>query len=320
MTTDHAEAVTGAGSPALQTTYAPGRAVDLRATLAPLRRGGGDPTTRVDARGWWRAARTPLGPGTQLLSAGERGEVTCRAWGPGAPWLLETLPELLGSRDETAEEFVAMTSTHPLLRDSWRRHPGWRVPRSNLVLETLVPSVLEQKVTGGEARSSWRWLVQRYGEHAPGPAPAGLRVVPTPRQWSLVPSWAWHRGGVGPDRARTIVTAAGRAAGLERTLGVEHAEADRRLRSLPGIGVWTSAEVRQRAHGDPDALSLGDFHLGGQVVYALTGRTGGDDDAMLELLEPYAGHRYRVVRMVELAGVVQPRRGPRYAPLDHRQR
>ena len=261
----------------------------------------------------------PLGPGTQLLSP-SGGGVTCRAWGPGAPWLLDGLPELLGSRDESAPEFDAMTTTHRVLRDSWRRHPGWRVPRSNLVLETMVPSVLEQKVTGGEARSSWRALVRRYGERAPGPAPAGLRVVPTPRQWELVPSWAWHRSGVGPERSRTIVTAAARAAGLERTLTVDHGEADRRMRTLPGIGVWTSAEVRQRAHGDPDALSLGDFHLGGQVVYALTGRTGGDDDAMLELLEPYTGHRYRVVRMIELAGVVQPRRGPRYAPLDHRGR
>jgi 3-methyladenine DNA glycosylase/8-oxoguanine DNA glycosylase len=305
--------------PSLVTTYEPGRPVDLRATLGPLRRGGGDPTTRVDGSGLWRTVRTPLGPATQLLSRVDRG-VTCRAWGTGAAWVLETLPDLLGARDGTADDFVPLTATHPLLRDAWRRHLGWRVPRSNVVLETLVPSVLEQKVTGGEARSSWRWLVHRYGEPAPGPAPSGLRVVPTPRQWALVPSWAWHRAGVGPERSRTIVTAAGRSAGLERTLGVDHAEADRRMRSLPGIGVWTSAEVRQRAHGDPDALSLGDFHLGGQVVYALTGRTGGDDDAMLELLEPYAGHRYRVVRMVELAGVVQPRRGPRYTPLDHRAR
>ena len=313
------EVASAADAVALQARYEPGHRVDLRATLGPLRRGGGDPTYRVDAAGLWRTARTPLGPATQLLRVDVHG-LLCQAWGPGAAWLLETLPELLGARDETAAEFEPLSRAHPLLRDSWRRHPGWRVPRSNRVVETLVPSVLEQKVTGGEARSAWRWLVQRYGEPAPGPAPAGMRVVPTPRQWSLVPSWAWHRAGVGPERSRTIVSAAGRADGLERTLAVEPAEADRRMRSLPGIGPWTSAEVRQRAHGDPDAVSVGDFHLGGQVVFALTGRTGGDDDAMLELLEPYAGHRYRVVRMIELAGVGQPRRGPRYAPLDHRDR
>ena len=303
----------------MRRSWRPGRPVDVRATLGPLRRGGGDPTFRTDDAGLWRTARTPLGPATQLLTVTADG-VECRCWGPGADWMLETLPELLGAADEGAPEFEPLSETHPVLRDSWRRHRGWRVPRSNLVVETLVPSVLEQKVTGGEARTAWRWLLARYGEPAPGPAPAGMRVAPTPRDWALVPSWAWHRAGVGPERSRTIVGAAGRAGGLERTLGVDHAEADRRLTSLPGIGPWTSAEVRQRAHGDPDAVSVGDFHLAGQVVYALTGRTGGDDDAMLELLAPYAGHRYRVVRMIELAGVGQPRRGPRYAPLDHRQR
>ena len=114
---------------------------------------------------------------------------------------------------------------------------------------------------------------------------------------------------------------AGRAAALERTVGLPPDEVDRRLRSLPGIGVWTSAEVRQRVHGDPDAVSVGDFHLAGGVVYALTGERGGDDAQMLELLEPYAGHRYRAVRMIELAGSArQPRRAPRYSPLDHRAR
>ncbi len=305
-----------AAAAGLQRTWSPGRRVDLRVTLGPLRRGGGDPTLRIDAAGLWRTALTPDGPATQRLRI-PGDDVECVAWGPGAAWLVESLPDLLGAADSGADGFDPQ---HPLLREVWRRHRGWRVPRTNLVTEALVPSVLEQKVTGDEARRSWRRLLMAYGEPAPGPAPAGLRVVPSPQRWSLVPSWAWHRAGVGPDRARTIVTATARSAALERTLAVDHAEADRRLRSLPGIGAWTSAEVRQRAHGDPDAVSVGDFHLAGQVVYALTGRSGGDDDAMLELLEPYAGHRYRVVRMVELSGVAQPRRGPRYAPLDHRSR
>jgi 3-methyladenine DNA glycosylase/8-oxoguanine DNA glycosylase len=97
-------------------------------------------------------------------------------------------------------------------------------------------------------------------------------------------------------------------------------DADRALQSLPGVGMWTSAEVRQRAYGDPDAVSVGDAHIGAQVVYALTGSMEGNDDQMLELLAPWAGHRHRLVRMVELAGIARPRRGPRYAGLDHRTR
>ena len=145
-------------------------------------------------------------------------------------------------------------------------------------------------------------------------------MFPEPEVWARIPSWVWHRAGVGPDRSRTLVGATARAAALERTLELPRVEAERALRSLPGVGPWTVAEVRQRAYGDPDAVSVGDFHLAAQVVYALTGELGGDDARMLELLAPYAGHRYRVVRMVELSGVAPPRRGPRYAPLDHRTR
>ena len=272
-------------------------------------------------RGVWRTARTPLGPATQHLGVDRaEGSVRCEAWGPGASWLVETLPDLLGAGDVTAESFDPV---HPVVRDSWRRHGGWRVPRSRLVWETLAPTVLEQKVTGGEARDAWRTLVRRYGEPAPGPSerlPPGLRVVPEPGAWARIPSWEWHRAGVGPERSRTIVGAARRVGALERTLDLPIGRVDAALRVLPGVGVWTAAEVRQRAHGDPDAVSVGDFHLAGQVVYALTGAMDGDDDRMLELLEPYVGHRYRVVRMIELSGVSKPRRGPRYAPLDHRAR
>jgi 3-methyladenine DNA glycosylase/8-oxoguanine DNA glycosylase len=234
--------------------------------------------------------------------------------------LLETLPELLGVNDTT---FGTFEPDHPVVRAVWRRHQGWRVPRTGLVWETLVPTVLEQKVTGGEARDSWRLMVRTLGEPAPGPEdvrPPGLYVVPEAKVWAQVPSWDWHEAGVGPERSRTIVGAARRVAALERTLSLPLERVEGALRVLPGVGAWTAAEVRQRAFGDPDAVSVGDFHLAGQVVFALTGEMDGDDAKMLELLEPWRGHRYRVVRMIELSGLTKPRRGPRYAPLDHRSR
>jgi 3-methyladenine DNA glycosylase/8-oxoguanine DNA glycosylase len=297
-------------------TWRPGRPVDLAATLGPLRRGAGDPTMRLEPRVLWRATRTPDGPATMRLVAPQNGEVAATAWGPGAVWVLDGLPALLGGDDDPA----GFEPRHPVLRESLRRHPGWRVPRSRQVVEALVPSVLEQKVTGREAWTAWRLLVRRYGEPAPGPAdlvPTGLLVPPHPETWRRIPSWVWHRAGVDLARSRAIVTAASAAGRLEALAALAPADAARRMRSLPGVGVWTAAEVGQRALGDADAVSVGDFHLSSMVGRALVGERV-DDASMLELLEPYRGHRYRAIRMIELSGMRQERRAPRFAGRDYR--
>ena len=240
--------------------------------------------------------------------------IRAAAWGPGAAWLLRELPGMLGADDDRA----GFVPAHPLLRELSARHPGVRVGRSGRVLEALVPAVLEQKVVGAEARRAWRYLLLKFGDPAPGPAPAGMRVSPPPRTWRRIPSWEWHRAGVEGVRARTIIGAAEVAGRLEEIVTMPPADADRRLRSLAGIGVWTSAEVRQRACGDADAVSVGDYHLPSRVGWALAGRRGVDNAGMLELLAPYAGHRHRAARLVELAGIGPPRRGPRMSIRDYR--
>ena len=302
----------------LRRRWRPGRRVDLFTTLFPMRRGTGDPTFRVDAAGAvWRATRTPDGPATTSLQVrAGLAEVQATAWGPGAEWSLEAVPDLLGAADDPA----GFEPAHPVLRDMWRRHTGWRVPRSQRVLEALVPAVLEQKVTGREAWRAFRSLTRRYGEPAPGPVDhlvGGLVVPPDGRTWAMVPSWEWHRAGVDLSRSRTTVTAAGSAGRLEALCGLPPDEAAGKLRSLPGVGAWTAAEVAQRALGDADAVSVGDFHLASLVGTVLVGERV-DDDAMLELLEPYRGHRYRAVRMIELSGIGYERHGPRYAGRDYR--
>ncbi|POM26963.1 hypothetical protein BTM25_13710 [Actinomadura rubteroloni] len=285
--------------------WAPPWPLDVGRVLAPHRRGHGDPAFRVDgAGGIWRASFTPDGPGTlRIVQTG--ATVRATAWGPGAAWLLENVPDLLGARDSTD----GFDPVHPVLRDIATRVPGLRVGRTNRVFEAFVPAVLEQKVLGVEAFRAWRYLLRRFGTPAPG-APA-LRVPPPPDVWARIPSWEWHRSGAEAVRARTIVRAARVAARLEED------PAEARLRSLPGVGVWTAAEVRQRAVGDADAVSVGDYHLPGLVGWALTGRKV-DDAGMLELLAPYAGHRHRVTRLLELSGAGPPRRGPRLAVRDYR--
>ncbi|MFH8370900.1 DNA-3-methyladenine glycosylase family protein [Streptomyces sp. NPDC018031] len=293
--------------------WTPEGPLDLGLTLGPLRRGPGDPAFRVEADGSvWRASRTPAGPGT-LRIARSGGEVVAEAWGPGGSWLLDGLPTLLGADDDVS----VFAPRHRLVHEAHRRNPGLRLARTRLVLESLIPSILEQKVTSDEAYRGWRLLLQRFGEPAPGPNDR-LRVMPDARGWALVPSWEWHRAGVDAKRSATIVRAARAARRLEEAAAMELAAASTRLQAIPGIGPWTAAETLQRSNGCPDAITVGDLHLPRIVGYALTGQRGADDATMLELLAPYAGQRHRAARLVLLSGRVPPRRAPRFSVRDFR--
>jgi len=286
-----------------------GSQVDVSLTLSVHRRGGGDPTFRYADGAVWRTCLTPDGPGTIRVSGLDRAQ----AWGPGGQWLLDSLPGQLGAADTGA-----IPATAPVLGEIARRVPGLRIGRTERVFEALVPAILEQKVVSKEAHRAWRTLLFEFGTPAPGPAPAGLRVFPPPSVWARIPSWAWHRAGVEGVRARTIINAALVAGRLEQIVTLSHAEADQRLRSLPGIGPWTSAEVRQRACGDPDAISVGDYNLPKVVSWTLAGRRDADDELMLELLAPYQGQRYRAQRLIEVGGSAPPRHGPRMSVRDYR--
>ena len=298
----------------VRTTWRPQLPVDVRRTLSPLRRGRADPTHRVTEDGAvWRTTLMPTGPATYRLVQHGPHEVYADAWGPGAEEVVAGVADLLGGRDAA----TGFEPLHPRLADAARRHPGLRVPRTGRVVEALVPAVLEQKVTGKQARQSFRALVLRFGGPAPGPAPVGMAVPPSAHCWRIIPSWEWHRAGVDPQRSRTICLAMRSAERLEQAVGMAPAAAAQRLSAVPGIGAWTVAEVAQRALGDTDALSVGDYHLSAYVGWALAGRPA-DDDGMVELLEPWRPHRYRVVRLLECSGFAKPRFGPRLTVQDHR--
>ena len=298
-----------------------GRPAALDSLIGPHRRGPGDPTHRRLGPGHWlRASLTPAGP-VLLRLAAAGATVSARAWGTGADWALDQLPMLLGAADDPSG-FVPRPEHEALVQAHRRFGAELRVGRTERVWEAMAPACLEQVVTGTEAFRAFRLLVGEFGEPAPGPAtdPSSaayrMRVPPPAEVWARIPSWKFLAAGVEQRRSATLVRAAGRATALERTLQVEGTAADTALRSLPGIGGWTSAEVRQRAHGDPDAWSIYDYHVAKHITYALVGEPL-DDAACLEIIEPYRGHRYRVQLLLNMSAPRRPRRGPRMSLPTH---
>ncbi|BBY85380.1 DNA-3-methyladenine glycosylase family protein [Mycolicibacterium tokaiense] len=282
--------------------------VSLGATLFPLRRGPGDPTFQVAADGAiWRTSRQVSGPVTARLTRVGVDTVTAQMWGPGAAEFADGLPAYLGADDDVSD-FVP---THPVVADSWRKARHLRLGRTGLVLEALIPAVIEQRVQGADAFRAFRILVTKFGTPAPGPAPDRMRVFPEADVWRRIPSWEFHRANVDPGRARTVVGCAQRADALQRLVTRAPEDARAAMTSLPGVGVWTAAETAQRAFGDPDALSVGDYHLCKMVGWTLLGHPV-DDERMIDLLEPMRPHRHRVTRLLYVSGHArEPRRGPR---------
>jgi 3-methyladenine DNA glycosylase/8-oxoguanine DNA glycosylase len=283
------------------------RPLDLDLTLGIHAHGPTDPTTRREA-GWLiRTTRTPEGLAAIALRVRE-GELQAEAWGPGADVALAGVPALTGLDDVPAP----LDPGHRLVTELARHMPGLRIGRTGSVFEALMPAILEQKVTGTEAFNAYRALVLGYGEPAPGPY--RLMVAPHAATIARLPYYAFHPLGVERRRADTLRYAAAHASRLEEAAHLPLEVAYRRMTALPGVGPWTAAEVALRALGDPDAVSVGDYHLPNLVSWALAGEPRADDARMLELLEPYRGQRARVVRLLEASGIRAPRYGPRMAP------
>ncbi len=289
------------------------RRLDLDRSLSVFARGKRDPSTQRDAGGaWWRAMRSPLGPTTlRLQLAGEQLQLD--AFGPGAEWALHIGPDLAGEGD-SLEGFCpegAVAELH-------RKLPGLRITKAHTVLQCLVLVILEQKVVGKQAWQGYHGLYRRLGEPAPGPLP--LLLPPDPQALAELPYYEMHQMGIERRRAETILFAARRAKRLAELPDMPLALAKQRLAAFRGIGPWSVAELARIALGDSDAVSVGDYHLPQVIAYNLCGQREADDARMLELLEPYAGHRGRVQRLIEVGGKALPRRGPRLAPIDLRRR
>lgn len=284
--------------------------VDVRTTLAPFGVFRSDPTHCWGTTAFARAVRTPAGVGTVRFSwagTGRDGSVDVEAWGDGASWLLDVAPRWLGSDDDPS---TFDPSPNQRLARLWRRHGRWRLAGSGVVWQELAMTILGQRVTTVDAMSSWRRICRTWGEPAPGPH--GLTLPPAPEVIGGASYVELHRHGVERRRADALVGAARRAERLEEAARMPAVDALTRLSALPGLGAWTATATVTVSHGHPDIVILGDYGVPTIVSYALTGTAERvDDDRMSELLIPFDGNRWRVVRLLYNAGVRPPRRAPR---------
>jgi 3-methyladenine DNA glycosylase/8-oxoguanine DNA glycosylase len=283
--------------------------IDLRLSLESLRHGFADPTIHFGRDGVWAARRTVAGPASlRLWIEPDDDAVRAQAWGPGAELALEAAPGLAGILDEPAR----LVAQHRIVRELQGRFGRLRLPRTGQLLPALIPAIIEQKVTAGEAQSAYAALTRRLGERAPGPV--DLLLPPTGESLASLPYFEFHPMGLERRRAELLREVGRLESRIESWLTLPPSEARARLREIPGIGPWTSAEASRDAFGDPDAVSLGDAHIPDLVAWALAGEPRGDDARMLELLAPYVGQRGRVIRLLKASHIKAPRFGPRFTP------
>ncbi len=312
------EVVTGRdpeGSPSIEPAKASPDAVDVVMVPRPTRLipsfrlhrfGPRDPTFLLEAGRWVRAFAGPSGPVTVAMTALDRGHrFSVQAWGDDARWALEQAPRWLGVDDDDAD----FTPEHPLLRRLMRDGWGLRLAPSPSVFDMFVRLVLQQRVAWREAAESFRKLTLRFGQPAPGPYP--LVAALGAAGWRRISLADFAAHDVEAKRARTIRAAAVSAPRFEELPSMSPASANARLRAFPGVGVWTAQGVLGFGLGDPDAVQEQDYDLPRLVSVALSGEPRGDDERMLALLAPYAGQRFRVIRLLMESGIRPPRFGPR---------
>jgi 3-methyladenine DNA glycosylase/8-oxoguanine DNA glycosylase len=291
----------------------------LRRTLSAFQAGYGDPTTKLDGSSFLHATLTPDGPGTLRLrwqsdpappaDCGLQAEV----WGPGRAWLLERVPAIVGDYDAPIDPGTEFPDADPLVVRCLRSTRTTRIGASGNLYHLLLPTILAQRITAGEALRQWQRLVLALGAPAPGPPEivSGVRLPPAPERLRAQPAWWFHPLGVELKRACALIEVGHHPGKLWEWATHSSPVAAARLARLPGIGAWTIGCVLGPAFGDPDAVPVGDFHLPNLVAWNLAGEPRGDDARMLELLEPYRGQRGRVLAALAAAGRPAPKFGPR---------
>jgi 3-methyladenine DNA glycosylase/8-oxoguanine DNA glycosylase len=248
-----------------------------------------------------QAVWTPEGPATLHLRI-VAGRLEARAWGEGREQLLSAVPGYAGL-DDRPPRFGGR------LAQFERRAPGVRCSRALALFDVIVGHVIRQRVAWRDAVATQLSILRAHGRDAPGPF--AMKLPLSPAQWRTLGASELASHGLERKRASTLLGVAARAERIVGWAALGGEEFGRRIELLPGIGPWTRAMVQAIGLGDPDAVPTGDWELPSLVSHVLAGEARGDDARMIELLEPWRGHRFRVIRLLWAAGLSAPRFGPR---------
>ena len=277
----------------------------LQRTLSGLGPGRGDPSMSRQGDTVALCLLTPKG--TVSVHAQLHSEsLGVELYGDGSDWLQPHLPDLFGLNDD-----VSGFEPRDRLRRIAAASSGIRLPCVPVIFHRLVQVVLHQLVSWEEAADGWKTMTQRFGESAPGPG--GLTLGPTPERLRGLAYYDLVNCGVLPRQARLIIRLAAEARRIEKAAAQGNEFLTRFLRNIPGIGEWTVQSLLGSSRGHADAVVTGDYGLHHAVCYFFRGQERGTDEEMLELLEPYRGHRYRVQSLIMHSGISAPRRGPKMA-------
>lgn len=282
--------------------------IDLRQTLSGTAFLPSDPTVRLGTRSYERATHTPDGPGSIRISwQPDDSRAAIETWGDGATWLLDRAPKLVGLDDDPS----GFDPPEGPLRQVWKKQRHNHIGATGTVWHDAAWMIVQQRVTGLDANEQWADMTRALGEPAPGPV--DLLLPSDPKHVAKLHYTEFHRFGIERQRAEYLRSVASVAHRLQPLVDGPFVEADEVMTSVRGLGPWTRSWLGTQCWGDPDGVIVGDDGIPSMMTWFLARERKGTDARMLELLEPFRPHRYRVMKLVMASGVKAPRRAPRGA-------
>ena len=262
--------------------------------------GSYDPTASRTRDSFAKAFHYRDAPAALLFARHGAEDLEVTACGPHAADLAEVTRVCLAQDDQYHDFHTPDTG---ILRLHFRQ-PGLRILRFPWLWDSVNSAILQQRIRTVDAMRGWRQIARKWG----AAAPLGLTAFPPPSVVAQIPEFDLRALDIDHQRAQTLLRFAqeSRFHATEPTMSFAALRAH--LLRQPGIGPWTTETVLGYGAGDTDAAIPGDLHLPHLVCYALAGEPEGTDERMLELLAPFAGHRFRIIRLLYDSGLQRPHR------------